>query len=407
MKTLFIAIITLLSVTAAVAQDNKNTAKFELGKGLDINLNGGEYNFNLNGFIQVYGAYRNEKDGEDESLFGVKNAFFGFKGSALYNKFTFMLEANFADSNPLMDAWAAYNLKDYLTITVGQKQTFTNNREMIMHEKNLSMADRSIVSQYFSGTGRELELFFESKLYLGKIALKPSIAITTGDGRNSFGSSSIDIDMGGLKYGGRLDVLPLGEFKSGNDGVGADFVREESPKLLVGGAMSYNDGASNKVGEGHGDFVLYDKDGNSKFPALRKIAADLLFKWQGWSIMAEYVNASATDLKGIYTKSTGDHPLQPEEIANYLNLGNGYNVQVGYLLKSGWGFDARFSKVKPEFEETETSPLLETNEYAVSVAKYFINNRLMCQGAFTYLKNPNFKTANEKLSAEFSVQIIF
>ena len=75
MKTLFIAIITLLSVTATIAQDNKNTAKFELGKGLDINLNGGEYNFNLNGFIQVYGAYRNEKDGEDESLFGVKNAF--------------------------------------------------------------------------------------------------------------------------------------------------------------------------------------------------------------------------------------------------------------------------------------------------------------------------------------------
>ena len=82
-------------------------------------------------------------------------------------------------------------------------------------------------------------------------------------------------------------------------------------------------------------------------------------------------------------------------------------AQVGYLLKSGWGFDARFSKVKPEFKETETSPLWETNEYAVSVAKYFIDNRLMCQGAFTYLKNPNFKTANEKLSAEFSVQIIF
>ena len=35
MKTLFIAIITLLSVTAAVAQDNKNTAKFELGKGFE------------------------------------------------------------------------------------------------------------------------------------------------------------------------------------------------------------------------------------------------------------------------------------------------------------------------------------------------------------------------------------
>ena len=407
MKTLFIAIITLLSATAVVAQDNKNTAKFELGKGLDINLNNGEYNFNINGFIQVYGAYRNEKDGEDESVFGVKNAFFGLKGGALYNKFTFMLEANFADSNPLMEAWAAYNLKNYLTITAGQKQTFTNNREMIMHEKNLSMPDRSIVSQYFSGTGRELGLFFESRLYVGKVSVKPSIAITTGDGRNSFGSSSIDVDMGGLKYGGRVDVLPLGEFKPGNDGVGADFAREESPKLLIGGAMSYNDGASNKVGVGHRDFILYDKEGDSKFPALRKIAADLLFKWQGFSFMAEYVNATANDLKGIYTKSTGDLPLQPEEIANYLSLGNGYNVQVGYLLKSCWGFDARFSKVKPEFKETAKSVLLETNEYGISVAKYFVDNRLMCQGAFSYLKNPNFKTANEKINAELSVQIIF
>jgi phosphate-selective porin O and P len=407
MKTLFIAIITLLSVTAAVAQDNKNTAKFELGKGLDINLNNGEYNFNLNGFIQVYGAYRNEKDGEDESVFGVKNAFFGFKGGALYNKFTFMLELNFADSNPLMDAWAAYNWKDYLTISAGQKQTFTNNREMMMHEKGLSMAERSIVSQYFSGTGRELGLFFESRFHIGKVGLKPSIAITTGDGRNSFGSSSIDVDMGGLKYGGRLDVLPLGEFKSGNDAVGADFAREATPKLLIGGAMSYNDGASNKVGEGHGDFILYDKDGDTQLPALRKIAADLLFKWQGLSVMAEYVNTSGTDLKGIYTKSTGDLPLQPEEIANYLSIGNGYNVQVGYILKNGWAFDARYSKVKPEFKETAKSVFLETDEYAVSVAKYFIDNRLMCQGAFTYLKNPNLKTANEKLSAELSLQIIF
>ena len=407
MKTLFIAIITLLSATAVVAQDNKNTAKFELGKGLDINLNNGEYHFNLNGFIQVYGAYRNQKDGEDESVFGVKNAFFGFKGGALYNKFTFMLEVNFADSNPLMDAWAAYNYKDYLTITAGQKQTFTNNREMMMHEKGLSMAERSIVSQYFSGTGRELGLFFESRFHIGNVGLKPSIAITTGDGRNSFGSSSVDADMGGLKYGGRLDVLPLGEFKPGNDGVGADFAREATPKLLISGAMSYNDGASNSAGEGHGDFILYDKDGDTRFPALRKIAADLLFKCQGLSVMAEYVNSSATDLKGIYTKSTGDLPLQPEEIANYLSIGNGYNVQVGYILKNSWAFDARYSKVKPEFKETAKSVLLETDEYAVSVAKYFIDNRLMCQGSFSYWKNPNLKTSNEKLSAELSLQIIF
>ena len=64
MKTLFIAIITLLSATAVVAQDNKNTAKFELGKGLDINLNNGEYNFTstaLSRFTGLTGMKKTEK----------------------------------------------------------------------------------------------------------------------------------------------------------------------------------------------------------------------------------------------------------------------------------------------------------------------------------------------------------
>ena len=80
---------------------------------------------------------------------------------------------------------------------------------------------------------------------------------------------------------------------------------------------------------------------------------------------------------------------------------------MGYILKNGWAFDARYSKVKPEFKETAKSVLLETDEYAVSVAKYFIDNRLMCQGSFSYWKNPNLKTSNEKLNAELSLQIIF
>lgn len=407
MKKIFITMIALLSAYASMAQDNQNSAKFELGKGLDVNLNDGEYNFNLSGFIRVFGGYRNEKDGEDEALFGVNDAYLTLRGGLLHDKFTFMLQTNFADPNPLMDAWAAYHLKSYLTVTAGQKQTFTNNREMMMREQGLSFMNRSIVSRYFSGTGRELGVFVESRLFLGKMVAKPAISVTTGDGRNSFGTSSIDVDFGGLKYGGRLDLLPLGEFKSGNDVVGADFMREATPKLLIGGAMSYNDGASNKVGEGHGDFVLYDKDGKSKFPALRKVSADLLFKWQGLSVMAEYVNSTATALNGLNTKSTGDSPLQPTEIANYLALGNGYNVQVGYVLKNGWAFDARYSKVVPEFDETKLSVFRESDDYSVGVGKYFIDNRLMCQGWFSYLKNPNQATANASLRAELSMQIIF
>ena len=152
---------------------------------------------------------------------------------------------------------------------------------------------------------------------------------------------------------------------------------------------------------------MYDKDGKSKFPALRKISADILFKWQGLSVMAEYVNSTATALNTLHTKPTGDSPIQPGEIANYTALGNGYTVQVGYILKNGWSFDARYSKIVPEFTETKLSVFRESNDYSVGVGKYFIDNRLMCQGWFSYLKNPNLDTANASLRAELSMQIIF
>ena len=43
---------------------------------------------------------------------------------------------------------------------------------------------------------------------MGKIGLKPSLAVTSGDGTNSFGENSIDNDQGGLKYGGRMNIYP-------------------------------------------------------------------------------------------------------------------------------------------------------------------------------------------------------
>ena len=68
---------------------------------------------------------------------------------------------------------------------------------------------------------------------------------------NSFGENSLDADVGGFKYGGRLNIYPLGYFKKGNTYIGHDLLREEKPKILVGASSSLNMGASHKVGEGH------------------------------------------------------------------------------------------------------------------------------------------------------------
>jgi len=113
-----------------------------------------------------------------------------------------------------MDAWIGYEPIEQVKISFGQKQTFVNNREMTYREDRLQFVSRSMLSQSLSQTGREFGVFVESKFKLGNtMGIVPMAALTSGDGRNSFGEDSRDSDIGGVKIGGRLDFYPLGFLK--------------------------------------------------------------------------------------------------------------------------------------------------------------------------------------------------
>ena len=312
------------------------------------------------------------------------------------------LQADFADSYPLLDAWVSYAPWKQLKISAGQKQTFTNTRQMMMLDQGLAFGEHSLMDRTFSRTGRELGLFVESRLSLGKLGFDLGAAVTSGDGRNSFGSSSTDPDLGGLKYGGRVTVYPLGFFTSGNELVFNDFIREKSPKLAIGVAYSYNVGASNMVGEGHNDFQMYDKEGAADYPDYRKLSADLLFKWNGFSLLAEYVNATANGLNGLYVEKDEGAKLKPRQIANYLALGNGLNVQAGYLFRKLWALDVAYSKVNPEWKETGQSVLREADNITFGASKYFNNNTFKLQLAGSYTSYNQLVGAGSK---EFQVKL--
>lgn len=404
-KLLIISTVLLLSVSIFAQNKVHGKADFRLGNGLDIQLNDGDYSFNIGGFIQSDMQYIKPDGAKAENRFGIKYGFFSLGGNAAKEKVSFLLQLDFANNSPLMDAWIAYQPLDFLKISAGQKQTFTNNREMTLFESNLSMNDRSLLSRTLSNTGREFGLFVESEFLIGNIGIQPQIAVTSGDGRNSFGSSSIDVDFGGLKYGGRLDICPLGLFTKGNDKIGADIAHEELPKIKIGAAGSYNTGVSNKIGEGHGDFFLYKNDGTTKLPDYRKVYADVMFKYQGFSLLAEYANSTATRLKGLRPVKDVDLELVPGQISSYLYLGDSYNIQLGYALKNGFALDARYTKVKPEFDNAISS-MKETNEYDVTVSKYFIDNRVKIQGGVSYLDYPK-SDIGKNLQAELLFQVIF
>jgi hypothetical protein len=281
LNTIATVVIILIGFTGLAQIDIKTDSKeFQLGDGLRFNVNDGEYKFNINGFIQ--GALKHEKmDGSDATNYmNTKNTYLSISGSMYKEKVSFLLQNNFSNAKPLLDAWIAYTPISSLKISFGQKQTFTNNREMTFYEDKLQFIDRGIFSSEFSNSGREFGVFFESQLGKNTFVIKPKFAVTSGDGINSFGANSTDVDKGGLKYGGRIDILPTGNFKAGNDGYIADLLHEEKIKILVGAAFSYNKGASNKVGEGHGDFVFYDN--NLKEKLIFEYA--LLLALMNWSV---------------------------------------------------------------------------------------------------------------------------
>lgn len=377
---LFSLLLSLSLSVYAQETEEKNIASFDLDNGLKFYFNEGAYQFNIGGFIQPTFT---SSDFEDVSrTYNAKNAFLTLGGKALKEKVSFLIQMNYSSSDPLFDAWIAYHPLPSTIISFGQKQTFVNNREMTFREDRLQFTGRSDLSHLFNNTGREFGLFIESK-FGTNFGIVPMLALTSGDGRNSFGSDSRDSDLGGLKIGGRLDFYPLGYFKDGTAHMSADLAYEETIKFVVGFAASQNEGTSNSVGEGHGDFMLYDSNGFNELPSYSQFFVDLLVKYKGFSLLAEYANGSANGLDENYLDQAAQEILVPGQISSFLVLGDSYNLQMGYVTKNGYGFDARFESSSPEFAMISDSILYDMNSYTFGLSKYFKDNNLKLQAAYT------------------------
>ena len=93
----------------------------------------------------------------------------------------------------------------------------------------------------------------------------------------------------------------------------------------------------------------------------------------------------------------------PTEISQYLALGSGYNVQLGYVTKTGYALDFRYAVVTPEFNN-ENSVIMERDGWTVGFSKYFKGNDLKVQAAFS---NYNEADGSTLTVGELLFQVIF
>jgi hypothetical protein len=382
---------------------NTNSASFEFGSGLNFSFEDNQYQFKIGGFIQPSFAYSKLSGMDAENEFNARRTYFNISGRALKQKVSFFIQNDFSDTDALLDAWVAYHPTEQLTITVGQRRVNFNNKEMTFDEDKFQFTERGLLSTSLSSSGREFGVFVDAKYNVGNMGVEPSVGITSGDGRNSFGVDSRDVDAGGLKYGARLNIYPLGFFSKGNDVQTADLLHEERFKFALGAAGSYNDGASNEVGEGHNDFIIYNQEGRPQLPDYRQIYLDILMKYRGFSFLTEYANATAGELQQTFVNPAGTVALQPQQISSFLALGNAVSMQSGYVTKKGYAIDLRYTSLKPEFENFSSTVLRDTEVYTLGLTKYFKNNDLKLQTAFSSIR----QDGQDLFQAELVLQIVF
>lgn len=416
MKKLIITTIILLSISYVFSQESeRNNASFSLGDGISFSFNEGDYEFNIYGFIKPTYIYNDEKiytaDGEYSNVFRQfksQNSNLFFTGFAKDEKLSFTIQMDYSSSNPLVEAFIGYHFNEKTTLYFGQMQVNHNNLEMTYNEDRLRFTNRGILSQTYTDNGEEFGLFFETSF--GKsIIFKPTLAITSGDGKNSFGDDSRDSDKGGVKFGSRINIFPFGDFSIGNRLSTVDLIHEERPKVQIGFAYSKNMGASNKVGDGHGDFILYDDSGDELFPDYSQLFLDLNLKYKGFSLVLEYADAYASGLDQIYTDPNAFNLLIPQQISEYLVVGDSQGIQFGYFTKNGISIDLIYENLNPEFDSYGSSILRKSSNIGVGISKYLAGNNLKIQASLfkTGYENLNNLNDDEFMSGSFLVQIAF
>ena len=416
MKKLIITTIILLSISYVFSQESeRNNASFSLGDGISFSFNEGDYEFNIYGFIKPTYIYNDEKnytaDGEYSNVFRQfksQNSNLFFTGFAKDEKLSFTIQMDYSSSNPLVEAFIGYHFNEKTTLYFGQMQVNHNNLEMTHNEDRLRFTNRGILSQTYTENGEEFGLFFETSF--GKsIIFKPTLAITSGDGKNSFGDDSRDSDKGGVKFGSRINIFPFGDFSIGNRLSTVDLMHEERPKVQIGFSYSKNMGASNKVGDGHGDFILYDDSGDELFPDYSQLFLDLNLKYRGFSLVLEYADAFASGLDQIYTDPNAFNLLIPQQISEYLVVGDSQGLQFGYFTKNGISIDLIYENLNPEFDSYGSSILRKSSNMGVGISKYLAGNNLKIQASLfkTGYENLNNLNDDEFMSGSFLVQIAF
>ncbi len=316
--------------------------------------------------------------GNPEQNFLVRRARLKFDGFVYSPKLVYKIElglsnrdisggSQFTSNTPryILDAVVKWNFYQNFVLWFGQTK-LPGNIERVISSGNLQQVDRSLLNSRFN-IDRDMGFQLRHHFTLGKkMLVREKFAFSQGEGRNV-----TEGNLGGHQYTSRLELLPFGKFISNGDYIEADLKREKTVKLMLGATYDINKDAvktrSNMGNYMFNDVGLYQTDISTVF-------LDFMLKYNGFSFMGEYAHRDSDNPVALNSDGT--------ETGDVVQVGNGLNLQTGYLFKNNWEVSGRYTNIN--LDEAITGKGNE-QQYTLGLSKYIVGHKLKVQTDLSYL----------------------
>ena len=382
--------ITLISVfilaSLSLNAQNTNTPKF--GKGL-FNLIGKDSTWSMKVGLRFQTLATSNWDAKNGisnpgSSMMIRRSRLKFDGFAYSPKLKYKVELGLSNRDQsgasqytsnapryILDAVLKWNFSGNFVLWLGQTK-LPGNRERVISSANLQQVDRSLLNKRFT-IDRDMGIQMRHHFYLSETFLvKEIFSLAQGEGRNiSTGN------LGGHQYTTRLELFPFGDFASKGDYKGSDLKFEQNPKLSLGFAYDFNNNAS-KTRSNQGSYMTNDVGFFST--NISTLFIDAMFKYKGFSLMAEYADRDAKDPFAKNSDGTLTNDI--------VQVGSGLNLQSGYLLSKTVEVSGRYTNISMDKNITGKGA---ENQYTLGISKYISGHSLKVQTDVSYT-DIGFKT---------------
>ena len=369
MKKILVPIITLIVSLISLNNHAQGIAYESFGKGIKVQAKDSSFYAKIGfRFQSLFSSSLNlENDVWDRSMM-IRRSRLKAEGWALSPKFSYKVELALSNrdikggsktefgntANIILDAVLKYHINSNWSLWFGQTK-LPGNRERVFSSQKLQFVDRSLVNARFN-LDRDVGVQLHHKGNIGNLVVKEAFSLSLGNGRNV-----IINDENGYQYTGRIEFLPMGEFTGKGDYYGADLAREKTLKMAIGITADYNNNAFRSRGN-LGSFLIDPVSEDYITDNLNTLFVDAIVKKNGFSSQAVYAIRKSPN-------SLGD-----------FGVGQGLNLQAGYVFTNKVEFAARYSNINAEL----ISSLNDQSEYALGFSKYFSGHNLKCQADLSY-----------------------